>query len=141
MKNFFWHFYPLWKAFLSWISFLQVSVFCELHHCLQLCWASEVLLQPRQALLSVVQAVERKHALNTATQLTTVDWSCGVLFKKKEKSTRDSSNWKIRVFHLDSVVTHPLGKIIPLFYRFHPLFFLTYSSKFSILITSGFFCC
>lgn len=130
------------KYFLAEFLFYMPWVFCELQCCLQLWWASEVLLQPRQALLSLVQPVEHKHALNTATQLTPVDWSCGVFFKKKEKSTRDSSNWKIRVLHLCSVVTHPLGKVIPMFYRFHPyLFFLIYSSKFSILIPSDFFCC
>lgn len=48
----------------------------------------------------------------------------GSFFKTKKKSTRDSSNWKIRIFHLCSIVTHPLGKIIPMFYRFHPHVFL-----------------
>lgn len=48
----------------------------------------------------------------------------GSSFKTKENSTRDSSNWKVRIFYLCSIVTHPLGKIIPMFYRFHPHIFL-----------------
>lgn len=56
-----------------------------------------------------------------------------------DKTTVCSSNWKMRVFHLCHIMTHPLRKIVHMFYRFHPqLFYLIYSLKFSISITNDF---
>lgn len=122
------------------------------HKCLSFLWITSLLtafLGVRGSFATKVSTAQRcaTYRAQTCVECCNSTDPCGSIlgfffFKKKENSTTDSCNWKIRVFHLCSIVTHSLGKIIPVFCRFHPhLFFLIYFSNFSIFITSDSFPC